>query len=252
MTSILAGPGYRGRHNAFLMNKENKSVNSASPETLAEMAEHIHRPHLHKELLDRNREWSERMRKENPELFTELAKHQHPFFLWIGCSDSRVPPNQITGTMPGDMFIHRNVANMVVHTDMNLMSVLDYGVNVLGIDHVIVCGHYNCGGVKAAMGPEFGGPASSWVRHIRDVGRWHHEELAAIKDEQVRFDRLVEINVAEQVYALSQTAVLRDAWAKGRRIQVHGWVYSLTDGLIKDLKVTRSGYVPEEGGVELA
>jgi carbonic anhydrase len=207
---------------------------------------------LHKTLLSRNKEWSERMKKENPELFTELAKHQNPFFLWIGCSDSRVPPNQITGTMPGDMFIHRNVANMVVHTDMNLMSVLDYGVNVLGIDHVIVCGHYNCGGVKASMGPEFGGPASSWVRHIRDVGRWHHEELAAIKDEQVRFDRLVEINVAEQVYSLSQTAVLREAWAKGRKIQVHGWVYSLTDGLIKDLNVTRTSYVPEEGGVELA
>ncbi len=207
---------------------------------------------LHETLLSRNKDWSERMKKENPELFTELAKHQNPFFLWIGCSDSRVPPNQITGTMPGDMFIHRNVANMVVHTDMNLMSVLDYGVNVLGIDHVIVCGHYGCGGVKASMGPEFGGPASSWVRHIRDVARWHHDELTAIKDEQERFDRLVEINVAEQVYDLSRTAIIRDAWEKGRPIQLHGWVYSLSDGRIKDLKVTRTHYEPEDGGVSLS
>ena len=141
-----------------------------------------HFENLHNDLLARNKEWSERMRKENPELFSELAKHQSPFFLWIGCSDSRVPPNQITGTMPGDMFIHRNIANMVVHTDMNLMSVVDYGVNVLKIDHLIVCGHYGCGGVKAAMGPEFGGPASNWGRNIRDVMRWHHEELVAITD----------------------------------------------------------------------
>lgn len=233
------------------MNKKNSSITSGTTETISDMADHINRPHLHKELLERNRAWSEQMRRENPELFSELAKHQHPFFLWIGCSDSRVPPNQITGTMPGDMFIHRNVANMVVHTDMNLMSVLDYGVNVLGIDHVIVCGHYNCGGVKAAMGPEFGGPASSWVRHIRDVARWHHKELAAITDEQTRFDRLVEINVAEQVYDLSRTAIVRDAWEKGRKIQLHGWVYGLSDGLIKDLHVTRTSYEAEAGGVDV-
>jgi carbonic anhydrase len=206
---------------------------------------------LHKVLLARNKEWSERMRRENPELFSELAKHQKPFFLWIGCSDSRVPPNQITGTMPGDMFIHRNVANMIVHTDMNAMSVVDYGVNVLGIDHIIVCGHYGCGGVKAAMGPEFGGPSAGWVREIRDVARFHHEELSAIKDENKRFDRLVEVNVAEQVYDLSRTSVLRDAWDKGRPIQVHGWVYGLADGLIKDLGVTRTKYQEEEGGVEM-
>ena len=155
------------------------------------------------------------------------------------------PPDQITGTMPGDMFIHRNIANMVVHTDMNMLSVVDYGVNAPGIDHIIVCGHYSCGGVKAAMGPEFGGPAASWVRHIRDVARFHHQELSSISDEQVRFDRLVEINIVEQVYDLSRTAVLRDAWAKGRKVQVHGWVYSLTNGLIKDLGVTRTSYEAE-------
>lgn len=209
-------------------------------------------PELHQTLLANNRAWSERMREENPELFTELAKHQSPFFLWIGCSDSRVPPNQITGTMPGDMFIHRNIANMVVHTDMNLMSVLDYGVNALGIDHIIVCGHYGCGGVKAAMGPEFDGIASNWVRHIRDVARIHHDELDAVKNEEKRFDRLVELNVAEQVYDLSRTAVLREAWTKGRLIKIHGWVYSLKDGLIKDLKVTRTHYESEDTGVNVA
>ncbi len=203
---------------------------------------------LHKILLSRNQEWSARMRQENPELFTELAKHQTPFFLWIGCADSRVPPNQITGTMPGDMFIHRNIANMVIHTDLNILSVVDYGVNVLGIDHLIVCGHYGCGGVKAAMGPEFGGPASYWIREIRDIARMHRDELDAIHDEEARFDRLVELNVAEQAFDLSRTAIVRDAWAKGRKVHVHGWVYGLKDGLIKDLKVTRSSFAEVNAG----
>lgn len=207
---------------------------------------------LHHQLLANNKAWSEQMRKTNPDLFTELAKHQKPFFLWIGCSDSRVPPNQITGTVPGDMFIHRNIANMVVHTDMNLMSVLDYGVNALGIDHVIVCGHYGCGGVKAAMGPEFGGLAANWVRHIRDVARIHNTELSAIEDEKTRFDRLVELNVAEQVYDLSRTLVLREAWEKGRHIFVHGWVYGLDDGMIKDLNVTRDQYLEEGASVKVS
>jgi sulfate permease, SulP family len=206
---------------------------------------------VHEMLLARNREWSARMRQESPELFVELARRQKPFFLWIGCSDSRVPPNQITGTLPGDMFIHRNIANMVVHTDMNLLSVVDYGVNVLGIDHIIVCGHYGCGGVQAAMGEEFGGPASNWVRNIRDVMRWHHEELSQIADPQQRFDRLVEVNVAEQVYDLSRTSVIREAWSAGRAIQVHGWVYALSDGLIKDLQLTRTCYEEESSGVKL-
>ncbi len=204
-------------------------------------------PELHLDLLQRNQAWSDKMHKDNPELFEELAKHQHPFFLWIGCSDSRVPPNQITGTVPGDMFIQRNIANMVIHTDMNLLSVVDYGVNVLKIDHLIVCGHYGCGGVKAAMGEEFAGPASSWVRHIRDVARLHEQELSAISDPDKRFDRLVEVNVAEQVYSLSRTAVVRGAWAAGRQVKVHGWVYGLHNGLIKDLKVTRDSYEPDTG-----
>jgi carbonic anhydrase len=207
---------------------------------------------LHHTLLANNKEWSARMRSENPGLFTELAKHQTPFFLWIGCSDSRVPPNQITGTQPGDMFIHRNIANMVVHTDMNLLSVVDYGVNALGINHIIVCGHYGCGGVKAAMGEEFGGLAANWVRHIRDVARLHHEELDGIADTDTRFDRLVELNVAEQVYDLSRTVILRDAWQAGRPIQVHGWVYSLNDGVIKDLNVTRSHYEAESSSVVIS
>jgi carbonic anhydrase len=202
-------------------------------------------PDLHHELLGRNKAWSEQMHRENPKLFTDLAKHQKPFFLWIGCSDSRVPPNQVTGTQPGDMFIHRNIANMVVHTDMNLLSVVDYGVNALGIDHVIVCGHYGCGGVQAAMGEEFDGLAANWVRHIRDVARLHRNELNALATEEAKFDRLVELNVAEQVYDLSRTVILREAWQKGRPIKVHGWVYSLSDGIIKDLGVTRSKYDPE-------
>ncbi len=197
---------------------------------------------VHIKLLAQNKEWSARMHRERPDLFAELARHQKPFFLWIGCSDSRVPPNEITGTMPGDMFIHRNIANMVVHTDMNLMSVLDYGVNVLGIDHVIVCGHYGCGGVAAAMGEEFGGPASNWIRHIRDVARLHESELVAIPSEEKRFDRFVELNVIEQVYDLSRTAVVRNAWLHGRKVHVHGWVYALKDGVIKDLQVTRTKY----------
>lgn len=206
---------------------------------------------LHRSLLENNKSWSAQMREENPELFTELAKHQNPFFLWIGCSDSRVPPNQITGTMPGDMFIHRNIANMVVHTDMNLLSVVDYGVNALGIDHIIICGHYGCGGVKAAMGDEFNGYAANWVRNIRDVIRLHEQELNAIANEEERFDRLVELNVAEQVYDLSRTSLLREAWNAGRRIKVHGWVYGLHNGLIKDLGVTRDQYELEQGSVSV-
>ncbi|MGE0816820.1 MAG: SulP family inorganic anion transporter [Vicinamibacterales bacterium] len=204
---------------------------------------------LEQALLARNREWSERMRRENPGLFAELARHQQPFCLWIGCSDSRVPPDLITGTMPGDMFIHRNVANMVVHTDMNLMSVLDYGVSVLGINDIIVCGHYGCGGVKAAMGPELGGLAGTWVRHIRDVIRLRQAELDAIPDERERFDRIVELNVVEQVYDLSRTVVLRQAWAAGRPVRVHGWVYHLSDGLIKDLGVPVTGPVESAGSL---
>jgi len=178
------------------------------------------------------------MHQQNPGLFAKLAEHQQPFCIWIGCSDSRVPPDLITGTMPGDMFIHRNVANMVVHTDMNLMSVLDFGVSVLKINNIIVCGHYGCGGVKAAMGPELGGLAGTWVRHIRDVIRLHRDELDELGDDATRGDRLVELNVMEQVFDLSRTVVVRDAWASGRPVKLHGWVYRLTDGLITDLGTT--------------
>ncbi|MEZ5289583.1 MAG: SulP family inorganic anion transporter [Vicinamibacterales bacterium] len=198
---------------------------------------------LEQTLLARNREWSARMQRDNPDLFAELARHQQPFCLWIGCSDSRVPPDVITGTTPGDMFIHRNVANMVVHTDMNLMSVVDYGVSVLGINDIIVCGHYGCGGVKAAMGPELGGLAGTWVRHIRDVIRLRKAELEAIPEPEKRFERLVELNVVEQVYDLSRTVVLRQAWAAGRPVRIHGWVYRLSDGLITDLGIPVTGPV---------
>jgi carbonic anhydrase len=205
----------------------------------------------HEQLLANNKVWSKTMTKRDPDFFDRLVNLQQPRFLWIGCSDSRVPSSEITGTLPGQMFVHRNVANMVIHTDMNMLSVIDYGVNVLGIDHLIVCGHYGCGGVKAAMGPEFGGAASYWIREIRDIARLNKEELSRITEPEKRFDRLVELNVAEQAYDLSRTAVLRDAWAKGRKIQVHGWVYSLKDGILKDLGVTRTRYEEEAGAVEV-
>ncbi|MCC6649448.1 MAG: carbonic anhydrase [Polyangiaceae bacterium] len=187
------------------------------------------------------------MLREHPDLFAELARHQTPFALWIGCSDSRVPPDQITGTMPGDLFIHRNVANMVVHTDMNLLSVLDFAIGTLGIHHVIVCGHYGCGGVKAALGGEGHGLVHNWIRHIRDIYRLHRDVIDAIPSEDERIARLVELNVAEQVYALSRTSVVRAAWDAGRPVKVHGWVYGLHDGLIKDLGVTRTRYEPDIG-----
>ncbi len=202
---------------------------------------------LHLRLLNQNREWSARMLRERPELFSELAKHQSPFALWIGCSDSRVPPNELTGTMPGDLFVHRNVANMVVHTDMNMLSVLEFAVGALGIHHVIVCGHYGCGGVKAALGDPGYGLVDNWVRRIRDVYRLHRDELDSIDEIEARLARLVELNVAEQVYDLSRTSVLRTAWEAGRHVQVHGWVYGLRDGLLKDLGVTRTRYEAEVG-----
>lgn len=206
----------------------------------------------HERLLNNNQVWATDTVTRDPEFFKRLSNIQTPEFLWIGCSDSRVPADKITGTNPGEIFVHRNVANMVVHTDMNLLSVIDYGVNALGIDHLIVCGHYGCGGVKAAMGPEFGGAAGAWVREIRDVARFNQAELKAIPNEKARFARLVELNVAEQAYDLSRTSVLRDAWAAGRNIRVHGWVYSLEDGKIKDLKVTRHRYEQEETSVKVS
>ncbi|HZY81032.1 MAG TPA: carbonate dehydratase [Cyclobacteriaceae bacterium] len=192
----------------------------------------------YQQLLLQNKAWVERRNQDDPEFFNRLANVQTPKFLWIGCSDSRVPANEITGTEPGEIFVHRNIANMVVHTDMNMLSVLDYAVSVLKVEHVIVCGHYGCGGVRAAMGQKQYGLIDNWIRHIKDAYRMNEPELEAIKDPQQREDRFVEINVIEQVYDLVKTSIIQNSWASRHLPYVHGWVYDIRVGIIKDLGVT--------------
>ncbi len=188
-------------------------------------------------LLENNKAWVTIQNYNNPNFFKQLSEGQSPEYLWIGCSDSRVPANEITGTRPGEMFVHRNIANMVVHSDMNLLSVLSYAVEVLKVKHIIVCGHYNCGGVNAAMGNKQYGLIDNWLRHIKDVYRYHHKELDAIKDEDLRARRFVELNVIEQVHDLGKTSIVQNAWKTKQPLHIHGWVYDIKDGLIKDLDV---------------
>lgn len=190
-------------------------------------------------LLEGNKIFVERTLKEDPEYFTKLANGQQPPVLWIGCADSRVPANQITNTKPGEIFVHRNIANVVVHTDMNMLSVLDYAVNVLQVKHVIITGHYGCGGVNAAMTNKQFGIIDNWLRCIKDVYRLHADELDAIENEGERADRLVEFNVIEGVENISKTSIVQNAWKSGQQLKIHGWVYSLETGLIKDLQVSR-------------
>jgi len=192
----------------------------------------------YKKLLSGNKRWVQEKLQQDPQYFERLARDQNPKVLWIGCSDSRVPANVITDTNPGDIFVHRNIANMVVHSDMNLLSVLDYAVNQLKVKHVIVCGHYGCGGVKAAMTNGEYGIVDNWLRHIKDVYRLHNTELEAIKNEEERFNRLVELNVIEQVFDLSKTSIIQNAWRERNEPIVHGWVYSLNTGIIQDLEVS--------------
>lgn len=189
-------------------------------------------------LLAGNKTFIEKSLNEDPEFFEKLAKGQKPPVLWIGCADSRVPANQITNTPPGEVFVHRNIANMVNHSDMNMLSVLDYAVNVLEVQHVIVTGHYGCGGVAAAMTNQQFGLIDNWLRHIKDVYRLHADELDAIEDETQRAARFVEFNVMENVYNLCKTSIVQNAWAKGRQLGVHGWVYSIETGVITDLKLS--------------
>lgn len=191
-------------------------------------------------LLEGNRTFVAQTLKQDPEYFTKLANGQKPPILWIGCADSRVPANQITNTNPGEIFVHRNIANVVVHTDMNMLSVLDYAVNVLQVKHVIITGHYGCGGVLAAMTNQQFGIIDNWLRCIKDVYRLHALELDEIKDEGERADRLVEFNVIEGVENISKTSIVQNAWKNGQSLKIHGWVYSLETGLIKDLQVSRS------------
>ncbi len=192
----------------------------------------------HQQLLLQNRAWVAQKNNEDKDFFTRLVATQKPEFLWIGCSDSRVPANEITGTAPGEVFVHRNIANMVVHTDMNMLSVLDYAVNVLEVKHVIVCGHYGCGGVLAAMGNKQIGLIDNWIRHIKDVYRMHIDELDLITDLKAKQDRFVELNIIEQVYDLGKTSIIQNAWQKRGEPHVHGWVYDVGNGIIKDLNVS--------------
>lgn len=186
-------------------------------------------------LLANNKKWVEESVASDPEYFNRLTQGQTPPVLWIGCADSRVPANQIIGAQPGEIFVHRNIANMVVHTDMNMLSVLDYAVNALKVKHIIVCGHYGCGGIAAALGNKPIGIIDNWIRHIKDVYRFHKDELNIIKDEKARFDRFVELNVQEQVYDLAKTSIIQEAWNSGQELYIHGWVYDVKDGIIKDL-----------------
>lgn len=174
----------------------------------------------------------------DPEYFSRLAGGQKPPVLWIGCADSRVPANEIIGAPPGEVFVHRNIANMVVHSDMNMLSVLDYAVNVLKVQHVIVCGHYGCGGVRAAMSNQQFGLIDNWIRHIKDVYRLHQNELEAIEDPTQRENRFIELNVIEQVYDLCKTSIIQNSWSKSKSPYIHGWVYDIKDGIINDLKVS--------------
>lgn len=183
-------------------------------------------------LLLENKAWASQQVEDDPNYFTRLANIQTPEYLWIGCSDSRVPANSITGTAPGEIFVHRNIANMVVHTDLNLLSVLEYAVNHLKVKHIIVCGHYNCGGVKAALSHKNLGLINKWLRNIKDVYRIHEEELIAIPNDDAKTDRLVELNVIEQVHNLAKTSIIQKCWKNEQRPHIHGWVYGLKDGII--------------------
>ncbi len=196
----------------------------------------------YEKLLLENKAWAAEKIQDDPEYFERLAHIQTPEFLWIGCSDSRVPANEITGTQPGEIFVHRNIANMVVNTDVNLLSVLDYAVNHLKVKHVIICGHYGCGGIKAAATNEdFNLVLNMWLRNIKDVYRIHREELNAIKGEEERCNRLVELNVQEQVQNLAKSSIIQRAWKEEQRPDLHGWVYGLMDGIIKPVFEMKAG-----------
>ncbi|MBS1682626.1 MAG: carbonate dehydratase [Bacteroidetes bacterium] len=192
----------------------------------------------HQQLLLQNRAWVQQKNKEDNDFFKRLSETQKPDFLWIGCADSRVSANEITGTQPGEVFVHRNIANMVVHTDMNMLSVLDYAVNVLKVSHVIVCGHYGCGGVLAAMSDKQIGLIDNWIRHIKDVYRLHQAKLDSISDLKTRQNKLVELNVIEQVHDLAKTSIIQNAWTERGGPVIHGWVYDVANGLLKDLNVS--------------
>ncbi len=189
------------------------------------------------DLFGKNRAWSRRIREENPDFFLKLAEQQSPEYLWIGCSDSRVPANEIVGLMPGELFVHRNVANVVVHSDLNCLSVMQYAIDVLRVKHIIVCGHYGCGGVKSALAGHRLGLIDNWLRHVQDVAQKHVGLLGEFVEEPVRIDRFCELNVIEQVINVCRTTIVRDAWDRGQSLAVHGTIYGISDGLLRDLNL---------------
>jgi carbonic anhydrase len=195
-------------------------------------------------LFANNRKWAQRIKSRDPQFFDTLAQQQTPKYLWIGCSDSRVPANEIVDLLPGELFVHRNVANVVVHTDLNCLSVLQYAVDVLAVEHVIVCGHYGCGGVRAALSNVSLGLIDNWLRHVQDVRDRHLAAVEEIADGNARVDRLCELNVVTQVRHVWQTTIVQDAWRRGQALTIHGWIYSLQDGLLRDLHVSQSGDAP--------
>jgi carbonic anhydrase len=190
-----------------------------------------------RQLFERNKAWSENIRVHDPDFFWKLSQQQSPAYLWIGCSDSRVPANQIVDLLPGELFVHRNVANLVVHTDLNCLSAMQFAVDVLKVKHIIVCGHYGCSGVRAALRDDRLGLVDNWLRHVRDVQQKHEGRLAAIGEEGRRWDRLCELNVIEQVLNVCQTTVVHDSWQRGQEVAVHGWIYKVQDGLLRDLGI---------------
>lgn len=192
------------------------------------------------DLLENNRRWSQQVTANDPRFFTDLADQQNPKYLWIGCSDSRVEANTIVGLMPGELFVHRNVANLVIHTDMNCLSVIQFAVEVLQVEHIIVCGHFGCGGVQAALETNRHGLIDNWLRHIQDTANLHSQVLDAIDDPDKKLDKLCQLNVAEQVLNVGETTMVLDAWNRGQELTVHGWIYGLKDGLIRDLDISIS------------
>ncbi len=199
-----------------------------------------------KNLFENNRSWAQEMKARQADFFERLSQQQSPEYLWIGCSDSRLPPNDIIGLMPGELFVHRNVANVVVHTDFNCLSVMEYSIEVLKIKHVIVCGHYGCGGVQAALRNLELGLIDNWLRHVRDVHDKHEAALLRVAEESKRWDKLCELNVVEQVQNVCNTTIVQRAWKNGQQLSIHGWIYSLQDGLLRDLNICTTS--AEESG----
>lgn len=203
-------------------------------------------------LFDNNKAWAGRIQKQDPEFFLKLSRQQSPGYLWIGCSDSRVPANEIVGLLPGELFVHRNVANLVVHTDLNCLSVMQFAVDILKVRHIIVCGHYGCSGVQAAFRRDRIGLSDNWLRHVQDVRQKHEKRLTAATDDSAACDRLCELNVIEQVANVCQTTIVREAWERGQELTVHGWIYGLKDGLLHDLNFTVTEFGETMGAYDAA